>query len=152
MASRMRRNIFLILFLLMAVPICADTMVQERLMSHHQGGRFPSVAAFSRIEDPLRPTHHAVRVVYQAMRAFYGKTWFDRYVHADERISLNRLHGNLLADVLPATFTVGNARIHPDYVLVPILLHSRDSDTRQWDLILSEDDRGAWKIVRLSLP
>ncbi len=152
MVPLLRRIISLILFLLIVATISANTIVQEQLILQHQGGLFPSVAEFSRIEDPLRPTHESVRVVYRALQDFYGKTWFDRYVHADEAVSLNRLHGNLLSSILPATFAVGKARIYPDYVLVPLMVQQRDSGMQRWDLMLSKNDQGEWKIEGLSLP
>ncbi|HLW21809.1 MAG TPA: hypothetical protein VKZ39_01325 [Sphaerochaetaceae bacterium] len=147
-----RRHISLILFFLVTVTVAADSVMQEQLLARHRGGSFPQTAEFSRIEDPLRPTHESVRVVYQAMRDFYGTSWFDQYVHSEEVPALNRLHGRLLASVLPATFTVGEASIYPDYTLVPILVKQAEMVSQRWNLILSEEERGVWKIVTLVLP
>lgn len=147
-----RKLLPILLFLMFSWQLAAEPTVGESILALRGVGTMPVSSPIGTLEDPSRPTHPAISAAYAALTDVYRPNWFEIHVHPEFVEALNRLHDKRLAQTLPTTAVLGMAKVYPTHVYVQAMVDRGGEGWEVWDLILTEDSFGIWRLVSLTIP
>lgn len=142
----------MLLFLWLPWQLVAESTVDAAILGLGGVGTLPISSPIGPLEDPSRPTHPAITAAYSALTDVYRPNWYEIHVHPNHMEALNRLYDKRLALTLPTKVALGMAKVYPSHVSVQAMVERSGEEWEVWDLILTEDSFGIWRLVSLTIP
>lgn len=113
-------------------------------------GLLPNDATLGQISDPAYPMHPVIWRSYEAFSDFYGPLWYETYVHSESRFIVNKMYDALLANVLPATVSLGAPSFGKDQVAISVKLHGQGENESTLSVVWVPGPEGRWVIRSIS--
>lgn len=148
---RTSKRLLLILCICSVFPLWGATTAVHGLQQLPWRGLFPVDAHIGILSDVATATSEPLALVYEAFSSSYGIDWYERFVDADARVSLNRMYNQMLAEILPAVVSIGKMEGTPSQSAVKVKVHRDEQAFLLLDVVVRKGESGTWSIVSLSV-